>query len=242
MYFYSELLRICQWCCTWWQWCWDCCWCVRNKVTSLEISHCASAQLFHQLHHISFTSSSPSEAKIISDHPKRLQAAISGQCQSIDVKTSCEWSSGSEAAATANACGQSSVLLADSWQVWPANTPFQFHLPMACWLFQAWFEILICILEPWFVVHRIVYAILIFFVYTFLREVGQHHICIFNWFVLEFRRFCLLRCHDLMNLILCRWRLHHLHCPQRRSSDSLEIIIISSIPPSPHFHHLHHLH
>ena len=64
-------------------------------------------------------------------------------------------------------CGQSTVLLADSWQVWPANTPFQFHLPMACWLFQVWFEILICILEPWFVVHRILYAILIFFVYTF---------------------------------------------------------------------------
>ena len=41
------------------------------------------------------------EAKIISDHSKRLQAAISGQCQSIGVKTNCKSSSGSEAA-TAN--------------------------------------------------------------------------------------------------------------------------------------------
>ena len=98
----------------------------------------------------------------------------------------------------------------------------------------------------------------------FLREVGQHHICIFIWFVLEFHRFCLLRCHSLMNLILCRWRLHHLHWPQRRSSDFLEIIIISSrgpqptcswkwggepvyiisssIPPPPHSHHRHQYH
>ena len=139
-------------------------------------------------------------------------------------------------------CGQSSVLLADSWQVWPANTPFRFQLAMVCRLFKVWFEILICTLEPWFVVHRIVYAILIFFVYTFCERLVSI-ICIFIWFVLEFRRFCLLRCHNLMNLILCMWRLHHLHRPQRRSSDSLEIIS-SSIPPPPYFHHLHqhHLH